>query len=146
MLTTERRRDPAVTSRMMAAVKHKDSRAELALRRELHARGVRYRIHARDVLGCPDIVVRKRAVAVFVDGDFWHGNAHNRRGLERLEDLFPSNKEFWVPKIRRTMERDSEVTAELRATGWLVARLWEEDILDAPMVAADAVECLLRGR
>lgn len=131
---------------MMAAVKHKDSRAELALRRELHARGVRYRIHAKDVLGCPDIVVRKRGVAVFVDGDFWHGNAHNRRGLKSLEDLFPSNKEFWVPKIRRTMERDRQVTAELEATGWQVVRLWEEDVLEAPKAAADTVEYLLRGR
>jgi DNA mismatch endonuclease, patch repair protein len=129
----------------MAAVKHKDSRAELALRRELHARGVRYRLHARDVLGCPDIVVRKRSVAVFVDGDFWHGNAHNRRGLDRLEDLFPSNKEFWVPKIRRTMERDREVTTELQAAGWQVVRLWEEDVLEDPIAAADMVECLLRG-
>lgn len=129
----------------MAAVKHKDSRAELALRRELHARGVRYRLHARDVLGCPDIVVRKRGVAVFVDGDFWHGNAHVRRGLSSLEDLFPSNKEFWVPKIQRTMERDREVTAELRATGWHVVRLWEEDILEAPIAAADTVELALRG-
>jgi DNA mismatch endonuclease, patch repair protein len=130
---------------MMAAVKHKGSRAELALRRELYARGVRYRLHARDILGCPDIVVRKRGVAVFVDGDFWHGNAHVRRGLDSLEDLFPSNKEFWVPKIRRTMERDREVTAELRAAGWHVVRLWEEDVLEDPVVAADAVECLLRG-
>ncbi len=130
---------------MMAAVKHKDSRAELALRRELHARGVRYRLHARDVLGCPDIVVRKRGVAVFVDGDFWHGNAHVRRGLDSLEDLFPSNKEFWVSKIRRTMERDREVTAELQATGWQVVRLWEEDVLEAPVLAADSVEHLLRG-
>ncbi len=129
----------------MAAVKHKDSRAELALRRELHARGVRYRLHARDVLGCPDIVVRKRGVAVFVDGDFWHGNAHVRRGLDSLEDLFPSNKEFWVPKIHRTMERDREVTVELEAAGWNVVRLWEQDVLEDPVVAADAVEPLMRG-
>lgn len=129
----------------MAAVKHKDSRAELALRRELHARGLRYRLHARDIVGCPDIVVRKRGVAVFVDGDFWHGNAHHRRGLARLEDLFPNNTEFWVAKIRRTMERDREVTVELRAGGWQVIRLWEEDVLEAPREAANAVERVLRG-
>ncbi len=80
-----------------------------------------------------------------MDGDFWHGNAHVRRGLDNLEDLFPSNKEFWVPKIRRTMERDREVTAELQATGWQVVRLWEEDVLEAPALAADSVEHLLRG-
>ncbi len=90
--------------------------------------------------------MRKRGVAVFVDGDFWHGNAHNRRGLKSLEDLFPSNKEFWVPKIHRTMERDREVTATLQANGWQVVRLWEEDVLEAPALAADRVERLIRGR
>ncbi len=129
----------------MAAVKPKDSRAELTLRRELHARGLRYRLHAKDVLGCPDIVVRKRGLAVFVDGDFWHGNAHNRRGLPNLEDLFPSNTEFWVAKILRTVERDRQVTEELRAAGWRVIRLWEEDVLSAPTKAADTVEYALRG-
>ncbi len=130
---------------MMAAVKNKNSLAELVLRRELHARGVRYRLHAKDVLGCPDIVVRKRSVAVFVDGDFWHGNAHKRRGLAKLDDLFPTNKEFWVAKISRTMTRDLEVTDQLTADGWRVVRLWEQDILDAPVVAADLVEGMLRG-
>jgi DNA mismatch endonuclease (patch repair protein) len=130
---------------MMAAVKNKNSLAELLLRRELHARGVRYRLHAKDVLGCPDIVVRKRRVAVFVDGDFWHGNAHKRRGLAKLDDLFPTNKEFWVAKISRTIARDREVTDQLTASGWRVVRLWEQNILDAPAAAADAVESALLG-
>ncbi|MGH8931458.1 MAG: very short patch repair endonuclease [Egibacteraceae bacterium] len=122
------RRDPAVTSRMMAAVRNKDSKAELALRRALHARGVRYRLHAKDVIGRPDLVIRKYHLAIFVDGDFWHGNAWRLRGLQRLEDMFPTNTEFWAAKIRRNMARDAEVNEALANDGWTVVRVWESDV------------------
>lgn len=123
----------------MAAVRNKDSKAELALRRELHRRGLRYRLHATDVPGRPDIVIRARKLAVFVDGDFWHGNAHKLRGLSRLEDLFPNRTDWWVAKIRRNMERDQEVTNVLTGAGWHVVRLWESDVLRSPAEAADRV-------
>lgn len=123
----------------MAAVRHKDSKAELALRRELHARGLRYRLHAPDVIGRPDIVIRARKLAVFVDGDFWHGNAHRVRGLERLEDLFPSRTEWWMAKLRRNMQRDREVTKALEGSGWTVVRVWESDVLASPAGVADTV-------
>jgi DNA mismatch endonuclease (patch repair protein) len=139
------RRDPAVTSRMMAAVRNKDSKAELALRRQLYARGLRYRLHARDLPGRPDLVVRKYRLAVFVDGDFWHGNAWKVRGLARFEDQFPSNRDFWVAKIRRNMQRDQEVTATLVANGWTVVRLWESDVLASPAAAADRVQGALNS-
>jgi DNA mismatch endonuclease (patch repair protein) len=143
--TTSKRRDPAITSRMMAAVRNKDSRAEMLLRRALHARGLRYRLHARDIVGNPDLVVRSRRVAVFVDGDFWHGNAHRLRGLDSIEDLFPTNREWWTKKLRRTMERDREVTTRLEAEGWNVIRLWESDVLRNPAEAADRVQLALRS-
>jgi DNA mismatch endonuclease (patch repair protein) len=130
---------------MMAAVRNRDSRAELALRRELHRRGLRYRLHAPDVTGKPDLVVRSRRVAVFVDGDFWHGNAHRLRGLERMEDLFPSNREWWMRKLRRNVERDREVTTALKAQGWRVVRVWESEVLADPGGAADRVEAALRS-
>jgi DNA mismatch endonuclease (patch repair protein) len=116
---------------MMARVRNKDSRAELALRRALHAAGVRYRLHAPDVLGRPDLVIRSRRLAVFVDGDLWHGNPDEvrRRGRASLAELFPTRTEWWVAKIERTVERDREVTSALRAQGWTVLRLWEYDVL-----------------
>jgi DNA mismatch endonuclease (patch repair protein) len=129
---------------MMSAIRGKDSKAEIALRRELHRRGLRYRLHARDVLGKPDLVVRSRKVAVFVDGDFWHGNAHRLRGLDRLEDLFPTNCEWWMKKLRRNMERDREVTTTLRSDGWQVVRVWESDVLSNPARTADIVEAAMR--
>ena len=127
-------RDPAMTSAMMAKVRNRDSRAELALRRALHATGVRYRLHAPDVTGRPDLVIRSRRLAVFVDGDLWHGNPDEvrRRGRDSLAELFPTRTEWWVAKIERTIERDREVTSRLRADGWTVLRFWEHDVLRDP--------------
>jgi DNA mismatch endonuclease (patch repair protein) len=135
-----------VTSRMMARVRHKDSKAELALRRALHAAGVRYRLHAPDVLGRPDIVIRSRRLAVFVDGDLWHGNPDEvrRRGRASLAELFPTRTEWWVAKIERTVARDREVTEALRRQGWTVLRLWEHDVLRDPAGAAARVRRALR--
>jgi DNA mismatch endonuclease, patch repair protein len=124
---------------MMARVRSKDSRAELALRRELHARGIRYRLHASDILGRPDLVIRKHRLAVFVDGDFWHGNAWRLRGLDSLADMFPTNTEWWVRKIERTIARDRHVTESLQEDGWKVIRIWESDVLEDAQAAADLV-------
>ena len=137
-------RDSKVTSRMMAAVRSKDSKGELALRRALHARGLRYRLHARDVPGRPDLVIRSRRLAVFVDGDMWHGNEHHRRSLSSLADLFPTRTDWWVAKIERNMQRDREVNARLAADGWTVIRIWESEVLADPAKAADRVLDVLR--
>lgn len=138
-------RDPAVTSRMMAAVRAKDSKAEMLLRRELHRRGCRYRLHRRSLVGNPDIVFGPAKLAVFVDGDFWHGNAWRLRGLACLEDQFPTNREFWVAKLRRNIARDMEVNEVLTQDGWRVVRVWESDVLADVGAAADRVELALRA-
>jgi len=137
-------RDPTVTSRMMVAVRNKNSKAEMLLRRELHARGLRYRLHVRQIIGQPDIVFAKWRVVVFVDGDFWHGNAWRVRGLRELGELFPTRREFWVTKIQRTMDRDRNVTTLLESTDWHVLRFWESDILVDVAAIANAVEAVLR--
>ncbi len=134
-------RDPAVTSRMMSAVRGKNTKPELALRRALHARGARYRLHPKDVPGRPDIVVRSRRIAVFVDGDLWHGNPDEwrRRGRESLAELFPTRTAWWVEKITRTSERDREVDRSLCEAGWTVIRIWASEVLRDPDTAADRV-------
>lgn len=129
---------------MMAAVRSKDSKAELALRRELHARGMRYRLHARDVPGHPDLVIRSRRLAVFVDGDMWHGNEHRRRGMASMAELFPTRTDWWVAKIKRNMQRDQEVNARLAADGWTVIRIWESEVLADAAKAANRVLDALR--
>lgn len=134
------KRDEATTSRMMAAVRSTDTKAELALRHALHRLGIRYRVQARDVFGRPDIVIRKYRIAVFVDGDMWHGNEHVRRGLPNMEAMFPSNTQFWCDKIRRNMQRDREVSAQLDSEGWTVFRFWATDVQADPDSAARVVQ------
>lgn len=133
-----------MTSRMMASVRSKDSKAEIALRRELHRRGLRYRIHERAVFGHPDLVFAKAKIAVFVDGDFWHGNAWRVRGLDCLEDLFPNNTEFWVKKISHNIERDFLVNKTLADQGWQVVRVWESEIIQDIQSVSDRVESVVR--
>lgn len=141
-----RARDSAVTSRMMAAVKNKDSKAELMLRKRLWAAGLRYRKHQPGLIGRPDIVFPGAGVVVFVDGDFWHGNAWRLRGLTSLADLFPNRTVWWVHKIERNMQRDCEVTKALTEAGWVVVRVWESRILTEVDVVAAEVERLVRNR
>jgi DNA mismatch endonuclease (patch repair protein) len=131
----------------MAAVRGRDTRPELMLRRHLHARGLRFRVHPNDVLGRPDIVNRRRRIAVFVDGDFWHANPREweRRGFARMEDQFPLDKrDAWSEKLRRTVDRDREVTQRLLDTGWTVVRVWESDVRADVTTAAAKVEAVWR--
>ncbi len=139
-------RDPSVTSRMMAAVRSKDSKAEVALRRRLWEKGLRFRKHYKGLVGRPDIVFPGPHAVVFVDGDFWHGNAWQLRGLPTLADLFPTRTEWWVAKIKRNMARDQEVTALLERGGWSVLRYWESRVLTDLNGVAEEVATLVRSR
>lgn len=131
----------------MAAVRYKNSRAEMVLRRSLHAAGVRYRLHVSDIVGRPDVSIRKYKIAIFVDGDFWHGNAWRTRRLKALSDLFPNRGAWWTAKIRRNMERDSHVTSQLIAAGWTVLRIWESDLLSSPQQSVTlAVKAISQAR
>jgi DNA mismatch endonuclease Vsr len=119
----------------MQAVKNKDSQIELLLRKELWARGLRYRKNVNRIYGKPDIVFVGKKVAVFCDSEFWHG--YNWE--ERKKD-FKSHQEFWIPKIERNMERDAEVTARLESEGWTVIRFWGNEIKKNTAQCADIIE------
>lgn len=146
-MSYESQRDPSVTSRIMRAVRSRDTKPELLLRRALHAQGCRYRVHPRDIFGRPDLVVRTRKVAVFVDGDLWHGNPEEwrRRGRQGLGEMFPSRTDWWVAKIQRNIARDEEVTNRLRSDGWEVVRLWASDVVRDPDACAAQLAPRLRG-
>jgi DNA mismatch endonuclease, patch repair protein len=109
---------------------------ELALRRELHRRGLRYRVNVRKLPGRPDIVLTRARIAVQVDGCFWHGCPDHAVAPR-------SNAEWWSEKLARNRARDARSDAALRAQGWLVVRVWEH--VDAS-VAADLVEDFWRAR
>jgi len=137
------RRDPEVTYRIMSRVRAADTKPEMLVRQRLWARGYRYRLHRRDLPGRPDLTFPSARVAVFVDGDLWHGNAWRVRERPSLASLFPTNTDWWVSKIERNMERDREVTAALVARGWTVARFWESEILEDPDRVVSAISELV---
>src|SRR3954462_15077122 len=116
-------------SRAKQANRAKDTKAEVILRRTLWRLGLRYRLHASDLPGKPDIIFRSKRVAVFCDGDFWHGR-NWREQRRRLRQ--GSNGPYWLAKIAANRQRDSRQTAMLRKKGWTVVRLWETDVLKNP--------------
>lgn len=123
-----KKRDPAVTHKIMSAVKSKDTRPELRLRKALWHEGLRYRVNYKKLPGKPDIVFTKWKVAVFCDGDFWHGHNWAIRGLNNLQEELSSYSQYWRDKIIRNIERDNENDRALKALGWKVIRIWESEI------------------
>ncbi len=119
------------------ASRKRDTACELLLRRELRRLGVRsYRVACSDLPGKPDLVFRGMRLAVFCDGDFWHG----RNLAERLAKLAVGhNPGYWVKKIQRNVERDRANELRLEAEGWQVLRFWETDIRSDPEAAARMV-------
>ena len=116
-LTPEQRR------RNMQAIKSKDTTIELALRKALWSKGIRYRKNCKTLIGKPDIAITKYKIAVFCDSEYWHGSDWENRNQK-----IKSNREYWIPKIERNMARDQEVNAALEREGWTVIRFWERQI------------------
>lgn len=116
-LTPEQRR------KNMQAIKSQDTSIELLLRKALWQKGIRYRKNYKKLPGKPDIAITKYKIAVFCDSDFWHGYDWENRS-QRIK----SNRDYWIPKIERNMERDKEVTEALQCDGWIVLRFWEWQI------------------
>lgn len=116
------------------------TKAEIALRRALWVRGLRYRVHQKDLPGCPDLIFRGRRVAVFVDGDFWHGRDWEKR-KERLQS--GHNAPYWLAKITYNRDRDIRNNSLLTELGWRVLRLWETDVLKDPDGAARLIADVL---
>lgn len=111
---------PEQRHRCMAAIKGKDTKPEMIVRKYLFSRGLRFRIQVRKLPGNPDIVLPKYKTVIFVDGCFWHGH----EGCKYFK-MPKSNVEFWQNKIERNIARDIRNEAELKALGWRVIRIWE---------------------
>lgn len=113
----------AKRSATMAKIKGKNTSEELRFRKALWAKNVRYRIHLKGVLGKPDLVIRKYRLAIFIDGDFWHGF-----GWEERKGKIKTNTSFWIPKIERNIQRDQFVNQQLNFMGYTVMRFWEHEV------------------
>jgi DNA mismatch endonuclease (patch repair protein) len=110
----------SVRSRNMAAIRGKDTAPELAVRRILHAMGLRFRMHRKDLPGRPDIVLPKHRTVVFVHGCFWH-----RHEGCRYTTTPKTRQEFWQSKFADNVERDSRNSTDLQQLGWRVIVVWE---------------------
>lgn len=123
----------------MRANRGRDTGPELALRRAVHARGLRYRVNARPLPGLrrtADLVFRRARVAVFVDGCFWHGCPEHHT-------VAVTNGGFWADKVAKNRARDRDTDSRLTEAGWLPLRIWEHEPVDA---ASDRVARAVRAR
>lgn len=133
------KRDEATTSYVMSRIRGKDTGIEMLLRRELFALGIRYRANSNKVFGHPDVSIRKYKVAVFCDSEFWHG-FHFEENAAKIK----SNRDYWLPKIKRNIARDKEVNERLENEGYSILRFWGKEIEEDPRGCALKVLSALR--
>lgn len=133
-LTPERR------SWNMSRIRGKDTGPERQLRSMIHRAGFRYRLHAADLPGRPDIVLKKFSTAIFVNGCYWHRHPGCRKATTPT-----TRTEFWQAKFSATVERDIRKTAELMAAGWRVLTVWECEIASQPEAVLNHIISELKG-
>ena len=107
----------------MRAVKSTNTKSEVALAKALYVRGYRYRKNNKSVLGKPDITFKNIKLAIFIDGEFWHGKDWGKKKFE-----IKSNRDFWFKKIEANIKRDKKVRSILKKEGWRVLRFWDKSV------------------
>lgn len=107
----------------MSHIKSNDTSIEILLRKSLWHEGIRYRKNFNILPGCPDIAITKYKIAIFCDGEFWHGKNWDKR-----KQTLKTNREYWIPKIERNITRDNKIEKELENMGWVVLRFWGNEI------------------
>lgn len=117
----------------MQANKPEGIKPELLLAKSLFSKGFRYRKNDKTIFGKPDLTFKKIKLAIFVDGEFWHGKDWPER-----KDNHKSNQEFWSKKFTKNIDRDREVNVELEKQGWTVLRFWAKEI------EKDLLSCILK--
>jgi DNA mismatch endonuclease, patch repair protein len=134
---------PRATAAARGSSRKTDTRCEMALRKTLWAAGCRYRKNVPGLPGRPDVVFPGAKVAVFVDGDFWHGRDWEARQGKLSRG---NNPGYWVAKIQRNIERDQQNTRHLQELGWTVLRFWESEVHSDPGAVVQRVRDTLRER
>ena len=110
-------------SKIMSKIRGKNTKPELAFRKALYAKGYRYRIDYKKLIGKPDIALPKYKTVIFIDGEYWHG-----KNWEDRKPKIKTNREFWIAKFERNIQRDVEVNRALEEKGYTVFRFWESEI------------------
>jgi DNA mismatch endonuclease, patch repair protein len=121
-------------SENMSRIKSKNSQMEILLCNALWKRGLRYRKNDKNVYGKPDIVFKSKKIAIFCDSEFWHGKKLKEGEIPK------TNTQFWINKISKNINRDTEVNVILKQTNWTVLRYWEKDIKNNPTQIACEIE------
>lgn len=116
----------AERSQRMSLIRSKGTKAEVAVRRMVTELGFRYRLHRKDIAGCPDLAFIRQKKVIFVNGCFWH--QHKNCGLGRTPK---SNLTYWIPKLRGNVERDKAVRKQLRKNRWKVMTVWQCQLKDS---------------
>ena len=111
-------------SKRMSKVKTKKNKPETILAKALWHNGYRYRLNYKNLPGSPDIVMTKYKIAIFVDGEFWHG-----KDFEEKKERLKNNKEFWIGKIEENIHRDEKNDILLRKMGWIPLHFWSNDVI-----------------
>ena len=132
---------PEQRHKNMTAVKSKGTKIEVLLQKELWHRGLRYRKKVKNIYGKPDIAFIGKKIAVFCDSEFFHGFDWEIRSKE-----IKSNREFWIPKIEKNIQRDKDVTDKLKKDGWIVLRFWGNEIKNDVSGCADKIESVIRSK
>ncbi len=110
-------------SKLMGKIRNKNTKPEITLRKAMWHKGIRYRLNVKALPGKPDIVISSKKIAIFVDGEFWHGyDWLNKR------DKIKANRDYWIPKIERNIQRDKKNNIDLQNLGYTVMRFWEQEI------------------
>lgn len=133
--------DSKTRSRMMSAIRGKDTRPEMFLRRAMHTAGFRYRLHRKDLPGTPDMVFSRYRAVIFVHGCFWH-----RHPGCRFTSTPATRPDFWNAKFKRNVERDLANRKELTKAGWRVGIVWECTLKERrPPDIVDAISAWLKS-
>ncbi|WET00965.1 very short patch repair endonuclease [Flavobacterium sp. YJ01] len=114
---------PEQRSKTMQAIKSTATKGEVRLAKALWKLGYRYRKNNKKIFGRPDLTFAKYKIAIFVDSEFFHG-----KDWETEQLRIKSNREYWIPKIQRNIERDQEVNAFLISKNWIILRFWSKEI------------------
>ncbi len=114
---------PEQRSEIMSRIKAKDTKPEMVVRKLVHGLGYRYRLHRRDLPGQPDLVFPSRKKVIYVHGCFWHQHEECK-----ISHLTKSNKEYCIPKLQRTVERDATIRSKLKQMGWDYLVIWECEV------------------
>lgn len=127
-------------SELMQKIRSIDTKPETLFRKSLWAKGIRYKKNNRKLPGKPDISISKQKIAIFIDGEFWHGF-----DWENKKQKIKANRDYWIPKIEKNIERDRNYKILLENDGWTVLRLWESEIKKKPSECLERVSALINS-